>query len=776
LAQLQACRLLQDSSFAMWGEEEEEIEWKRDEMLCHWETVRYFVNKHVQQLALTLNRQDQVDVQRIMQGIDQLVGLTNHNDNDKKSPREILQDYIDNNNNNKSQEENQDCTAAQPSMQFCSWVASQLSRQNYNNDAKRLLEVIERVPQWRVRRSVENMPKDLLQEACCVGRRRGSGVDFARGRALLASFLINANMLVHQPMMAPVPSLSSASNVSSLVHDYLLLHNNNNHNKGMMPNVYGLVLALWDFHLNKRDILETIQKFASWFPVKPIVVQYQTILTSMDSNSSCCTVQQVLRATDMVCTLIGTEADEWNEIWNETLCYGTLLPLMHAAVLDPDEALGKCALLGVILERLFYQHIMAASVVVITSCPQLGWIAFLMSDLPTQDDVTRTSIDPSLGQLYARVSTALTTTTTTQVRASTVDDSVILLPPLSIYIDSVLGAALLLRRHSGPATHVVWERHVVRTLSFYNKKSSDNNVAVEWIQCLNKRWKNEETTATNPLVMSLHQRVCLYLWGPNAQIVPSTTLPALPQLLMSQHCAAGILLWTPPECLFAHHHHQEDNLVVSLRQMCSIYGSSCHYCLSHIVVGIAILQPNISADAACCRHELYQHLRNVVVNGDSTFVKRVERELLPYPTISLEWWKELYADLVRNEVPVSFVVKGDLSELNADFVDNILSKRRKRQREENDGQQEAQQVESLMTRPPKARSRESATTVVLGKLWGSIKHASIAETPLTKDSAIREEEFPCLENDNGASSRMDDDDDYYDDDDDDEEDDRILLL
>jgi hypothetical protein len=76
---------------------------------------------------------------------------------------------------------------------------------------------------------------------------------------------MNANML-HQPM-APVPSLSSASNVLSLIQNYLL------HSKGM-PNVYGLVLALWDFHLNERDILETIEAFACWFPVEPIVVQY----------------------------------------------------------------------------------------------------------------------------------------------------------------------------------------------------------------------------------------------------------------------------------------------------------------------------------------------------------------------------------------------------------------------------------------------------------------------------------------------------------------------
>jgi hypothetical protein len=47
----------------------------------------------------------------------------------------------------------------------------------------------------------------------------------------------------------------------------------------------------------------------------------------------------------------------------------------------------------------------------------------------------------------------------------------------------------------------------------------------------------------------------------------------------------------------------------------------------------------------------------VVVNGDSTFVKRVERELLPYPT-SLEWWKELHANLAWNEVP-AFMVKSN---------------------------------------------------------------------------------------------------------------------
>lgn len=719
-AQLQACLLLmmrKDSSFAMWDDddddEEEEIEWKRDEMLCNWNTARYFVNQRVQELAL--NRQDQLDVQRIMQGIDQLVGVDVTMDNHKKSPREVLQDY----NDNKVTEKNEDCTA-QPAMQFRSWVSSQCSRHRHDNDVNRLLEVVERVPQWRVRRSVQSMPKDLLKEAC--GRR---GVDFGRARALLASFLINANMF-HQPM-APVPSLSSASNVSSSVQNYLL------HSKGM-PNVYGLVLALWDFHLNERDILETIEAFASWFPVEPIVVQYRTILTSMDGS-----VRQVLRATDMVCTLIGSEAEEWNEIWNDALCRDTLLTLVHAAVLDPDEAFGKCALVGAVLERLFHQHMAS---VVVTSCPQIGWIAFLLSDLPTQDDTTQKKIINYLGQLYARLSTAVIT------EVSAVDS--VILPPVSIYVDSVLDAAL---SHSGPAH--VWERHVVRTLSLYKER---DKVAVEWVQCLSTRWKDEET-ATNSLVESLYQRVCLSLWGPNVQLVPSI---ALSQLLMSQHCAGGILLWTPPECLFAH----QGNLVVSLRQMCLTYGTSNH--LSHIVVGIALLQPN---NSAACQHELYQHLRNVVVNGDSTFVKRVERELLPYAT-SLEWWKELHADLVRNEVP-AFVVKSESSEWDADFVDNILSKRRKRQREEHDGSQKALE-ESLTTRPPKARSRESVTAV-LGKIWGSSKRASPVETPLTEDSPIKDVELlRGLENDDGANSRWDDDDDYCDDEE--EEDDRILLL
>jgi hypothetical protein len=69
-------------------------------------------------------------------------------------------------------------------------------------------------------------------------------------------------------------------------------------------------------------------------------------------------------------------------------------------------------------------------------------------------------------------------------------DSVIL-PPASIYIDSVLDAAL---SHSGPV-HVC-ERHVVRTLSLYKER---DKVAVEWIQCLSTHWKDEET-ATNSLV------------------------------------------------------------------------------------------------------------------------------------------------------------------------------------------------------------------------------------------------------------------------------------
>lgn len=92
-------------------------------------------------------------------------------------------------------------------------------------------------------------------------------------------------------------------------------------------------------------------------------------------------VRQVLRATGMVCTLIGSKAEEWNKIWNDALCCDTLLTLVHAAVLDPDEALGKCALMGAVLERLFHQHMAS---VVVTFCPQLAWIAFLLSDLPTQ--------------------------------------------------------------------------------------------------------------------------------------------------------------------------------------------------------------------------------------------------------------------------------------------------------------------------------------------------------------------------------------------------------
>lgn len=96
-------------------------------------------------------------------------------------------------------------------------------------------------------------------------------------------------------------------------------------------------------------------------------------------------------------------------------------------------------------------------------------------------------------------------------------DSVIL-PPASIYIDSVLDAAL---SHSGPAH--VWERHVVRTLSLYKER---DKVAVEWIQCLSTRWKDEETT-TNSLLEFLYQRVCLSLWGPNVQLAPPIALSQL---------------------------------------------------------------------------------------------------------------------------------------------------------------------------------------------------------------------------------------------------------
>ena len=123
-----------DSSFVMWDDDDDEIEWKRDEMLYNWNTARYFVNQRVQELAL--NRQDQLDVQRIMQEIDQLVGVGVTKDNHKKSPREVLQDY----NDNKVPEE--DCTT-QPAMQFRSWVSSQCSRHRHDNDVNRLMEEVE---------------------------------------------------------------------------------------------------------------------------------------------------------------------------------------------------------------------------------------------------------------------------------------------------------------------------------------------------------------------------------------------------------------------------------------------------------------------------------------------------------------------------------------------------------------------------------------------------------------------------------------------------------
>jgi hypothetical protein len=161
----------------------------------------------------------------------------------------------------------------------------------------------------------------------------------------------------------------------------------------------------------------------------------------------------------------------------------------------------------------------------------------------------------------------------------------------------------------------------------------------------------------------------------------------------------------------------------------------------------------------------------VVVNGDSTFVKHVERELLPYLT-RLEWWKELHADLAWNEVP-AFMVKSNSFKLDEDFVDNILSKQRKRKREEHDGRQKDLE-ELLTTRPLKARFREFVTAV-LEKLWGSTKHASPGETPLMEDSPIKDVELlRGLENDDGANSQWDDDDDYCDDEE--EEDDLILLL
>jgi hypothetical protein len=160
---------------------------------------------------------------------------------------------------------------------------------------------------------------------------------------------------------------------------------------------------------------------------------------------------------------------------------------------------------------------------------------------------------------------------------------------------------------------------------------------------------------------------------------------------------------------------------------------------------------------------LYQHLEDIAVNGDYAFVKRVERELLPFPT-SWEWWKELYADLVRNEVPI-FMVKGGPSKFDAKLVDDILSERRKRQRKEEGGRKEDQS--ELLTTKPKARFRESATTV-LRKLWGNREHT--VEKPLTNDNAINDAELPCVEINDSTSFK--DDDDYFDD----EEDDRILLV
>ena len=708
-SKLQATLLQDDSSLLvllLW-DNDDTTTWKHDYMLQDWKDgTRYFVHQDIQQKNLLLTRQEQVDAQQILSGIDKLVGYC---ETQEQSPFHVLQQEYDENKTAARPDKSKRLEEPCGSSMFSLWVDS---HDQQHLDV--LLRTVERGPQWRIRRVVREVLSHNVQwnKVCCSRKND----QFRRGRALLGSFLLSEkDNNTEEIVMAPLPKLSTAGDIQSAVRDYLLLDGESHE----IPNVHQLVLDLWDCHLHQEDISECIYEFATWLPIEPLVVRYQSLWKDRSMSES-----QILCATDFLCDLIGNEMEEWKEIWSNEFMESTWLPLAHAAVLEYSDYVEPYAKVVAVLERI-QQRI--SPQVLVEACPQLGWMTFLLREELGSDAIHVTDMKSLNMRLTGDEGTRL--------------------PPLSLYIASVLSACT--RPYSEKAT-ATWILHVIRTLALYKQ---NDEVAVEWVRRLSKQ------QTLNCFAETVHRRICLFLWESNE----ANSSICLAHLLAETN-QSRILSCTPPKCLFA---SCTSELESSLQQLLLAFGETSDN-LSVIAAGLALAIPINISSATICRDILYQHMRPMVVEEDTHFVDSVERALSQHPG-SLEWWNTLYAELVRNEVPL-FTVEEEPTTFDISLLDEFLSKKRKRLREED--------VDDILSNPDeeliqptksKARSRESAS-VIIRNLYGDTKKPT-KEPSLTHivNDAANGADFP--ENDAESLNDVEDSDDFNE-----EDDDEILLL
>lgn len=624
LSRLQAI-LLHDSSSLMWDTEDDTTSWKHDVMLQQWNVTRYIVSRDIQKLSL--KRQEEMDIRRIIEGIDKLVGY-----DDQQNPLQVLNEFYhyltDAPSTQQTVNNNAVGVPAETNEQ-----SNEYTGEDYV-EAGRLLQAIEQAPQWRVRGTIRQVSSpQVLWTLCRCSSKSGHP---RRGQALLVSYLLLSGLQDMDPSIsiAPAPSLSSAddNDIKSTLRDYL-------YDSDGIPNVHQLTLKLWEYHLNQEDILETIQEFASWLPIQPLALRYRELL----SNDSDMDSTRLIRATDLLCALIDNQVEEWKEIWDDEVMTSTLLPLVHEIVLHPcSKMIDSYATVVNVLDRVL-KHTSSMQAIP-TTCPQLGWIVFLLANVPANDLDLANHVEKAK-QLYARFS---------------IHNNGPLLPPMKLYMESIIMACK--KSQSKDTGRNEWMRHVIQTLTIYNQ---NDEVATEWF-----RFLSTDEAAARPLTKALHRKVCMWLWGSDVKLSKS-----LPQLLATYQ-NSRILSWTPPECLFA----RTRDLSSELEQLLSTFGEMKP--LSVIAIGIALAIPmRNTLNAFKCRDILYQRLRPFVANGDFRFVARVQRELTQH-SASLEWWAALQKDLLRNEVPI-FEAKDESPKFNVSLIDeHLLVRKRKRHRKE----------------------------------------------------------------------------------------------
>lgn len=714
--------LLHDSSSLLWdethhGDNRTITSWKQDAMLGEWSVARWFVVQDVRDM--NLDRQQQLDVDCIIAGIDKLIEHESHENDETNDPARVLLEYC-------QRRQRQETKSP-----INSWLASHFLVE-YKDDGhgvmlnvERLLQAVEQGPQSRVRRALKSIPShDFIWTSVWRYCSRSNN-NYRKGRALLASLLVHLSDS-RIDALAPVPTLKDI--VTGLVRDYLFNDD---------PNVHQLALDLWDYHLQRGDCLDLFREFASWLPVEPLATRYRALWTMQQHNKKD-SRRILLRATDVMCVLI-TNDDilEWQEsVWNDEMIQMVLLPLVHQVVMNPSSSDAKesASTFGAVMDRILRQP---CGVNVLLVCPRLVWIVRLFSSV-----VPGNAVINSLNAM----------------RKLKPENSFSL---MAMYVESVLDVSSL--SHSSEAAVNTWIQHVVQTLGLFQQ---NDRAATEWFRCLRNRQDTHAVTTT------LHQHVCRFLCRPEVK----TSIPL--STLLADSRDVRTLSWTPPECLFAN----TSDLVTSLKEMLSTFGDLSEHLVT-ITVGLVLVLPTLASSAFTCRDMLYQRLAKLVANDDNHhFVQSIEREIASHPAC-LKWWSELHADLVRNEVPLFKVKEQpsgfDIHLLD----ELLMTRYRKRPREEGvvedaDDSVDPPQDNNDIGQPekPKARSREPASTIIQN-LYGVTEQtkeqptetATLQATP----AAAPENEFSSVGEHNAEIlSGNDNDSDSYEDQDDEE----ILLL